>query len=286
MDLGLQGKTAVVTGGGSNLGHGIVIAFARERANIVIADIDEPQAERTAALARDLGVQALSVPTDVTDAAQCERMVARALEMFGRIDVLVNNAGIGREAASYFREYALEDAHRTMNLNYWGAFYCCKAAIVPMLEAARGSIVNMSSRAFVDGREYASVYSSAKAGIVALSQCLAKEFGPKGIRVNSIAPGLILPESPEQVGQVSSKIRPRLGRGLDDQMVSTNFAARGQLGHPDDIARIVVFIASDAARFVTGKVLVADGGTMYGDEEERLAATRRVWGGTLPDIRE
>src|SRR5437899_950830 len=140
MELGLAGKTAIVTGGGSNIGHGIVLALAREGASVVIADIDEPQAERTAELVRAQGVKALALRTDVTDPSQCDAMAARTLAEFGRIDALVNNAGIGPDAHSFFRDYDLERARRAMDLNYWSAFYCCKSVIEPMIAERHGAI--------------------------------------------------------------------------------------------------------------------------------------------------
>jgi NAD(P)-dependent dehydrogenase (short-subunit alcohol dehydrogenase family) len=164
-----------------------------------------------------------------------------------------------------------------MDLNYWSAFYCCKAVIEPMIAQRQGCIVNISSRVFLDGRADLPVYSSAKAGLVALTQCLALEFGQHGIRVNAVAPGLMLPASREQVGETSTKFRAR-SKVVDYDASARDVASQGRLAHPDDVARIVTFLVSDdAARFITGKVIIADGGTTFGDEEEGLAATQRVW---------
>jgi len=127
MDFGLAGKTVIVTGGASNIGHGIVMAFAKEGANVVIADIDKLQAEKTAGLARQLGVKALVVSTDVTDHEQCEAMATKALNEFGQIDVLVNNAGGTRGHLGYTREISRDIALKVMALNFWSQFDCTRA---------------------------------------------------------------------------------------------------------------------------------------------------------------
>ncbi|GAA1852766.1 3-oxoacyl-ACP reductase FabG [Pseudonocardia ailaonensis] len=272
MDLGLSDRTVVVTGGASNLGHGIALAYAREGARVVVADIDEAQAERTTELVRDLGTDAIAVRTDVTDPEQCAAAVNRACEVFGGVDVLVNNAGVGAGTYGYFRDYTVEAAQRVMDLNYWGTFHFCRAVIEPMTAAGGGAIVNIGSSVYERGRADLPVYSSAKAAVVALSRCLALELGPSGIRVNVVAPGFVLPSGVEQIGRSSTK---NTATAFNDyRALATGLAPGGGLLNPEDIAGLVTFLGSHrVARGITGKVLVATGGTVFGDEDERLQTT-------------
>lgn len=248
MDFGLAGKTVIVTGGASNIGHGIVMAFAKEGANVVIADIDKLQAEKTAGLAGQLGVKALVVSTDVTDHEQCEAMATKALDEFGQIDVLVNNAGGTRGHLGYTREISRDIALKVMALNFWSQFDCTRAVVEHMIARKSGKIVNISSGAGLSGgHPRYPIYAAAKAAVISLTKSLSEELTPFGINVNSIAPGLILPDQRgEQVGELSAHHTP-----------STEHAkimASGIAGRPADIANMTVFLASDAAPFISGQV--------------------------------
>jgi 3-oxoacyl-[acyl-carrier protein] reductase len=222
-------------------------------------------------------VRALAVPTDVTDTAQVEAMVARARAELGPVEVLVNNAGIGPDTQGFFRDYALDAAHRCVDLNFWGTVNCIRAVVEDMVAAKRGSIINISSGAGLDGIPNLPFYSASKAAVIALAQALAKELSPHGICVNAVSPGRIYPSSAEQLGEGSSKRRPRLNVLQNDEASAAAAAAQGRLGHPEDVAAMVVFLASDPARFVTGKTIVVDGGARI-DMENKLAATRAAWG--------
>lgn len=249
MDFELAGKTVIVTGGASNIGHGIVMAFAREGANVVIADIDESQAQKTAELARKLGVKALVVSTDVTEPEQCEAMVRKALDEFGQIDVLVNNAGGTRGHLGYTREISRDIALQVMALNFWSQFDCTRAVVEHMIARKSGRIVNISSGAGLSGAHPRyPIYAAAKAAVISLTKSLSQELAPFGINVNSVAPGLILPDQrDEQVGELSAHHTP-----------STEHAKimeSGIAGRPADIANMTVFLASDAARFISGQIV-------------------------------
>jgi NAD(P)-dependent dehydrogenase (short-subunit alcohol dehydrogenase family) len=248
MDFGLAGKTVIVTGGASNIGHGIVMAFAKEGANVVIADIDESQANKTAGLAMKLGIRALVVNTDVTKPEHCEAMARKALDEFGHIDVLVNNAGGTRGHLGYTREISRDIALKVMDLNFWGQFDCTRAVVEHMIAQKSGKIVNISSGAGLGGAHPRyPIYAAAKAAVISLTKSLSQELASFGINVNSVAPGLILPDQrDEQVGELSAHNRP--GAEHAKQM-------EGIHGRPADIANMAVLLASDVAGFISGQVV-------------------------------
>lgn len=244
MDFGLTGKTAIVTGGASNVGRGIVLALAKEGANVVIADIDEPQARKTAAAAAKLGVRALALKTDVTDPGDCTEMVKRSVAEFGHIDILVNNAG-GNSIVATVQDMPLDIAKKTMALNFWSAFNCTQAVVGHMIERKRGKIVNIVSNSGLSARPRLSMYAASKAALISLTKSLADELVQHGIHVNSVAPGLILPNNPDEVGVLSHHSNPS-----EEQKAFLSGHAHGR---PEDIANTVVLLASDAVGFVTGQ---------------------------------
>lgn len=253
MEFGLVGKTVIVTGGASNIGHGIVMAFAKEGANVVIADIDESQALKTAEFAEKLGGgKTLVVITDVTKHEDCEAMVKKTLDEFSKIDVLINNVGGVSGYLGSFRDMPRDVAFKTMALNFWGQFDCTKAVVEHMISRKSGKIINISSAAGLGGIAQLSMYAASKAAVINFTQSLAKELAPFGINVNNIAPGLILPEGPEQVGEQSV----HYGAGVADEDVLEGVAA----GHPTDIASMAVFLASNVSGFISGQTMsVIDG---------------------------
>lgn len=190
MDLGLAGKTVIVTGGGSNIGRGIVLAFASEGSNIVNAEIDEEQGRKAVDEANRLGGQAKLVPTDVTDWDSVQAMVKETLDRFGQIDVLVNNAG-GTPHVGLFVEKPREEWEKEINVNYWSVINCVRAVADHMIERKHGRIVNISSVSGQSGfASYnAAVYGGVKGGVIALSRALAWELGRHGINVNVVCPG-------------------------------------------------------------------------------------------------
>ncbi|MFC1924373.1 SDR family NAD(P)-dependent oxidoreductase [Chloroflexota bacterium] len=247
MGFGLAGKTVIVTGGASNIGHGIVMAFAKEGSNVVIADIDKAQAQKTAGLARKLGVRALVVTADVTKPKQCEAIVKKALDKFGQIDVLVNNAGGTRGHLAYTREISRDIALMVMDLNFWSQFDCTRAVVEHMISRKSGRIVNISSGAGLGGAHSRyPIYAAAKAAVISLTRSLSEELLPFGINVNSVAPGLILPDQRnEQVGEMSAHYKP--------SPEHAKLMDSGLAGRPADIANMVVFLASDAAGYISGQ---------------------------------
>ena len=193
MELGLAGKTVVITGGGSNIGRAIVHAFAREGSNIVIAELDPAQGQRVAdeVAAKGAGGRAIAVATDVTDHESVNAMVEAATAEFSRVDVLVNNAGWTIDRL--FLEKPREEWEREVQVNLWGAINCIHAVLPGMVEQQGGSIVCLSSDAGRMGEYREAVYSACKAGVIALSKSIARETGRYGLRLNCVCPGLVVP---------------------------------------------------------------------------------------------
>jgi meso-butanediol dehydrogenase / (S,S)-butanediol dehydrogenase / diacetyl reductase len=239
----LEGKAAIVTGGGSGIGRAICTRFAAEGASVVVADIVGERAEEVAA---EIGGRA--VQADVTVAAD----VARMVEAAGGVDVLVNNAGGGMSDG--LLEIAEEAWDEEVALNLKSAFLCTKAVLPPMIERGKGAIVNISS---VNGMAYFAneAYSAAKAGLINLTKTTAVRYGRFGIRANVIAPGTI--RTPLWQERVDKK--PAIFERL------LQWYPLGRVGEPEDVAAAAAFLASDDASWVTGELLRVDGGLLAGN---------------------
>jgi len=186
MDLNLAGKTVIVTGGGSNIGRAIALGFAKEGANVVIAEIDEMQGNKVAEEASVGGGSAITIKTDVTDMESVMVMVKRTLEEFGKLDVLVNN--VGWVMYNTFRRKSLVECDRELGLNVWSTLNCTKAVTDHMIERKYGKIINISSTAGLFGLPRVAVYSLCKGGIISFTKSLARELGRYGINVNAVCP--------------------------------------------------------------------------------------------------
>jgi NAD(P)-dependent dehydrogenase (short-subunit alcohol dehydrogenase family) len=200
MDLGLKGKTAIVTGGASHIGRGIAIALAAEGAAVIIADLDQKQAEKTVATITAAGGKAIAVKTDITKYNEVETMVARALEQFKNVDILVNNAGWDEFA--FFVETKPESWNKIIDINYKGMLNCCRAVLPGMIAKKAGAICSIASDAARVGGPREAVYSGCKGAIISLSKTIARENGRFGIRVNVVSPGAT-PPKPDEVGELS-----------------------------------------------------------------------------------
>jgi 2-hydroxycyclohexanecarboxyl-CoA dehydrogenase len=261
VDLGLADKIVVVTGGASNIGRAIALAFAREGSRVAIADIDSEGAERAARQAMELGAKgALAIPCDVTDRAQVEAMVAQATRELGGVDILVNNVGWDRPCL--FLEDNWEDMERKVQLNLWSVINCCRAVLPQMVDKGGGSIVNIGSDAGRMGEYREAVYSACKGGVIALTKALAREYGRHNVRVNCVCPGTTIPEG-EDVG-AHSMWRPgsELAHWTTPEMrerIAHAYPLR-RLGTAREVANAVVFLASEAASFITGQTLSVSGG--------------------------
>ncbi|MBK0394052.1 SDR family NAD(P)-dependent oxidoreductase [Ramlibacter algicola] len=245
VSFGLQGRVCIVTGGSQGIGEACARRFARDGAVPVIADIDR---ERGEALARELG--GTFVACDVGDKAQVDVLIAQTLKQHGRLDVLVNNAGIFK--AAEFLDVTEADFDAVLRVNLKGAFLAGQAAAREMARAGRGAIVNMSSVNGVLAIPTISSYNVSKGGINQLTRVMALALADKGVRVNAVAPGTIATELAAKAVLTSDEARARiLGR-----------TPMKRLGEPSEIADVVAWLASDAASYVTGEIVVVDGGRM------------------------
>ncbi|MDR1533571.1 MAG: 3-oxoacyl-[acyl-carrier-protein] reductase [Planctomycetota bacterium] len=242
----MRGKNAVVTGGARGIGEAIAGVLAKMGANIAIWDVLSDQArDAAAALAGKHGVKAAGLAVDVTRGESVEAAVEETLGEMGGIDILINNAGITRDGLIIrMRE---EDWDRVLAINLKGVWQCSKSVGRVMLKARRGAIVNIASVVGVMGNAGQANYSASKAGVIGLTKTSAKEFAPRGVRVNAVAPGYI--RTP-MTDKLTDEQRERL-RAL---------IPLGQLGTPADVADAVAFLASDAARYITGQTINVCGG--------------------------
>jgi NAD(P)-dependent dehydrogenase (short-subunit alcohol dehydrogenase family) len=250
----LDGKVAVITGAASGMGKAASVLFAREGAHVVLADLNVPGGEETAALASESGRKCVFQRTDVSAEADVAALVARALTEFGRLDITFNNAGIGG-AVGPLEDISVEDWDRTQAVCLRGVFLGIKHSVKPMRAQGGGSIISTASIAGIDGYPNLHAYCAAKAGVVNVTRSASIEFAADKIRINSIAPG-----------GVSTPILGLGGRF--DKAAADAMLERAQplpmAGQPEDIAQAALFLASDASRFITGHCLVVDGGATAG----------------------
>ena len=260
MELGLSGKTVIVTGGGSNIGRSIVHAFADEGSNIVIAELDPAQGQRVAQEvdAKGTGSRVAVVATDVTSHDSVNSMVEAATVEFGGVDVLVNNAGWTIDRL--FLEKPREEWEREVQVNLWGAINCIHAVLPGMVEQQGGSIVCLSSDAGRMGEYREAVYSACKAGVIALSKSIARETGRYGLRLNCVCPGLVVPPEEESISETSMWHEMRQVFTPEARERAVRAYPLRRMAEPREIANAVVFLASDAAGFITGQTLSVSGG--------------------------
>ncbi len=266
--LALAGKVALVTGVGSQIGIGRAIAkaLAVEGAVIAANDVVADDLEQTVAELRAAGADVSSHLADISSRAAVRAMVAEAEQLHGRIDILVNNAGIAKRAPVV--AMSEDEYRRTLDVNLGGCFACSQAAAPGMIERRAGRIVNISSlMGSAWGWDEHVHYNAAKAGIEGLTRGLAVELGPYGVTVNAVAPGFIW------TAQSTSRDHSVGPEGLE---IAKEYVPLRRIGTPEDIADVVLFFASDAARYVTGQTLLADGGITLGDLREAFKPLRRA----------
>lgn len=259
MDLGLQGKSVIVTGAASNIGRAIALGFADEGARVTLADIDATQGERVATLARERADAAQFVRTDVTQLDQVEALFGQASQAHGPVQVLVN--AVGWDQLMFFVDTTPEFWDRVIDINYKGVLNCTRCALAQMLEHDGGSIVSISSDASRQGEPREAVYGGVKAAINSFMKTIAKENGRFGVRCNVVCPGVTLPDPDEEVSE-NSMWANREAMFTPDQLERVAKAMPlKKIGRPQDIANAVLFLSSaERAGHVTGQVLSVSGG--------------------------
>jgi len=270
VDLGLSGKVVIVTGGSGGIGQGLLLAFAREGAHVISASRDAATGKGIVRLAeeRQLAGTIVPVATDVTDQASVDAMLATTHERFGPVDVLINNAGgVWRQSA--FEDLDAETRRWEIALNIDGVVNTTLAVAPDLLSRGKGSVINISSNSSLLGEAAYNVvhYGSAKGFVNSFSKTLAWEWGPKGVRVNSIAPGWIVPHRNDDVAPGSFWNRLAFGtpegmqQALDaGQLPNMSQVPIKRLGRPEDIANLALFLASDVSSYITGQLISVSGG--------------------------
>ncbi len=246
----LDDKVAIVTGAGRGIGRGIVEKLAAEGARVVVSDIDEGSARETA---RAIGGESVGLRADVTSKESVEAMVKEVMDRFGRVDVLVNNAGWDKVGP--FLKSDEPDWEKVIAINLYGTLHCCKAVLPVMVDQGYGKVVNIGSDAGRVGSSGEAVYSAAKGGIIAFTKTLAREMARYKINVNCVCPGPADTPLFAEIGEENPKLREALQKAIPFR----------RLARPEDVANAVAFLVSDEAEYITGQTLSVSGGlTMAG----------------------
>jgi NAD(P)-dependent dehydrogenase (short-subunit alcohol dehydrogenase family) len=244
----LSGKTAIVTGGGSGIGRAAALRFAKEGANVVVADIDAMNAEETACYIREQEGSSIFVKTDVADPEQIKQLIETTTSTFGGLHIMFNNAGVGNSEVRSV-DLSVEEWDRVVDITLTGVFLGIKYSVPALIKSGGGSIINTSSLLGLKGQKFVSAYNASKAGVVVLTQNAALEYGKFKIRVNAIAPGVI-----------DTKIIDNWKQNERKWPIISRANALGRIGTPEEVANAVLFLASDEASFITGTTLSVDGG--------------------------
>ena len=241
----LTNKTVIITGSGRGIGRAIALAMAKEEAKIVVNDVNQAAIDETVAMIRDLGGEVIGVQADISDAQQAQNLALKAIEAFGKIDVLVNNAGILRDAMLH--KMTLEQWKEVIEINLNGVFNCSSIIGNIMRDQGSGNIINISSVVGLYGNVGQTNYSATKGAVISMMKTWAKELGRKGIRSNAIAPGYI---ATDMVKNMPENIIKQI----------ENSVPLGRLGKQEEIANVAVFLASDESSYINGEVIRVDGG--------------------------
>jgi NAD(P)-dependent dehydrogenase (short-subunit alcohol dehydrogenase family) len=252
----LAGKVALITGAGTGIGRSTAILFAQEGARVVAQDLHQGAAEETVQHLREAGGEGVAVGGDVASRVDAEAMVRMAVHTYGRLDILFNNAGIWRGGT--ILDVSEEDWDRTIDVNVKGIYLVSRFAVQQMMRQEYGSIINAASVAALRGSPMSAAYNASKGAVLLLTKCMALDFGRYGIRVNCTCPGVIETQMADDLLSYRS-----LGDDDRKQALLETYEERhavGRLGKPDEVAKVVLFLASDESSFVTGAAWPVDGG--------------------------
>lgn len=241
----LKERVAVITGGGSGIGRACCLLFSREGAKVVAGDVDTEGVEQTAALIREEGGTCIPLTVDVSQRDDIDRLIQTVSDGFGRLDILVNNAGILLQKG--LLDTTEEEWDRVQTINLKSVFLCSKRAIPEMLKKGKGKIINLASLAGVCADPFHAAYASSKAGVAALTRAMALEFARRGIRINCVSPGAVR----TNIAIPSDQLEVR--NKMDGIPI-------GYIAEPEDVARVVIFLASDDSDYLVGENIMVDGG--------------------------
>ena len=244
----LQNKVVVITGGAQGIGRAIALGMGREGAQVIVADLQEEKAETVAAELRALGAEALGLDVNVASEQSVQRLAERTFEHFGRVDILVNDAGVYLKAPVV--DKTEEDWDRTLDVNLGGNFLCARAFVPAMRRQKSGRIISIASSIAHNGARKFADYAASKAAIIGFVKALARELGPDGITVNAICPGS------------ANTDMPRRHRTEEETMARLRATPLGHVLEPEDIAGPILFLASDAAAYITGQTYNINCGTV------------------------
>jgi len=241
----LEGKVALITGGARGIGRAIALIFAKEGADVVVADVNLEIALKTASEIENLGRKALALEMDVTNYDKVEEGINKILDKMGKVDILVNNAGITKDNLLLRMSHTDWDA--VINVNLTGTFNCIKAVCRPMIKQRSGRIISIASIIGLMGNPGQANYAASKAGIIALTKTVAKELASRNINANAVAPGFI---QTEMTAKLSEEIKKKMLEAIP----------LAKLGTPEDVANVCLFLASDESSYITGQTITIDGG--------------------------
>jgi len=241
----LAGKVSIITGGAQGIGLATALKFSREGSTVVVCDIRQATVDAAVAQCQEAGAKALGMVVDVTQREMVDAMVQQVLSQFGRIDVLVNNAGITQDAR--LQKMTIEQFDRVIDVNLRGVFHCSQAVADAMVKQGSGVILNASSVVGIYGNFGQTNYAATKFGVIGFTKTWSRELGPKGVRVNAVAPGFV-------ATPILSTIPDKVLQEMIDRVPLK------RLGQPEDIANVYAFLASDDAAYINGAVLEVSGG--------------------------
>ncbi|HAR61856.1 MAG: beta-ketoacyl-ACP reductase [Candidatus Margulisiibacteriota bacterium] len=243
--MNLKGKVAVVTGSGRGIGKSIALKLAKAGADVVISDINLEIAQATASEIESLGVKSIALKSNVANSADVEEFFKEVYTQMGKVDILVNNAGITKD--TLIMKMSEDEWDAVISVNLKGVFNCTKAVYRNMMKQRSGKIVNIASVVGITGNAGQANYSASKAGVIGLTKTTARELASRGVNVNAVAPGFI---ATDMTDKLSDEVKEAVNKKIPF----------GEMGTPEDIANAVLFLASEEAKYITGQVLVVDGG--------------------------